>query len=44
LEKAGRLAEAEATYAAGPDLTTMNGRSPDEEIEAPLRRLEKPDG
>ena len=42
LEKAGRLAEAEATFAAGPRPTAMNGRSPDEEIEieAFLRPLE----
>jgi hypothetical protein len=38
LEKAGRLAEAEATYAAGPDPTAMAGRSSEEEIEAFLRR------
>jgi hypothetical protein len=44
LGKAGRLAEAEATYAAGPDPTAMNGRSPDEKIEAFLRRLEKRGG
>jgi hypothetical protein len=45
LEKAGRLAEAEAAYAAGPEVTGRTGAlQTKKEIEVFLCRLEKRGG